>query len=171
MAGQGVYYLFNILKDVPKRYLSSGSRCGSKGKGNKMENQIGKTKDTGFQFGIRKTIPVSADKVWSFLFSDSGLDIWLGKLKTDLELEKEFSTKNGITGRVRVIKNNSHIRLNWKPENWENMSTVQIRVMGNENKATIAIHQEKLFNQEQRNEMKAHWTRIIGKLTNQMENQ
>jgi hypothetical protein len=38
------------------------------------------------------------------------------------------------------------------------MSTVQIRVIGNENKTTRAIHQEKLLNSEQRNEMKEYWT-------------
>ncbi|HGY57452.1 MAG TPA: ATPase [Caldithrix abyssi] len=133
-----------------------------------MENQIGKTKDVGFQFGIRKTISVSTEKVWDFLFSENGLKIWLGNLYTKLELKKEFETENGITGLVRVFKPNSHIRLNWKPKTWENMSTVQIRVIGNENKTTIAIHQEKLLNSEQRTEMKEYWTEIIKKLTNEM---
>ena len=131
-----------------------------------MENQVGKTKDVGFQFGIRKTIPVSTEKVWDFLLSENGLRIWLGKLNTELELNKEFETKNGITGLVRVFKPNSHIRLNWKPKIWKNMSTVQIRVIGNETKTTIAIHQEKLLNPEQRNEMKEYWTQTINLLTN-----
>ncbi|HHH50369.1 MAG TPA: ATPase [Saprospiraceae bacterium] len=129
---------------------------------------IGKTKDVGFQFGIRKTIPVSTEKVWDFLFSKKGLNIWLGKLNTELELKKEFETENEITGFVRVFNPNSHIRLNWKPKNWENISTVQIRVIGDENKTTIAIHQEKLLNSEQRNEMKKYWTTIMEKLTSEM---
>ena len=70
-----------------------------------MNNQIGKTIDIGFQFGIRKTMLVSTEKVW------------IGKLKNELELKKEFETQNGITEFVRVFKSNSHIRLNWKPEN------------------------------------------------------
>jgi len=134
-----------------------------------MKNQVGKTKDVGFQFGIRKTIPVSSEKVWDFLFSDNGIKIWLGKLNTELELKKEFETENGITGFVRVFNPNSHIRLNWKPKTWENISTVQIRVIGDENKTTIAIHQEKLLNSEQRNEMKEYWTKIIEKITNKIE--
>ena len=134
-----------------------------------MGNQVGKTKDVGFQFGIRKTIPVSAEKVWDFLFSEKGLKIWLGKLNTELELKKEFNTENGITGFVRVFNPNSHIRLNWKPKNWENISTVQIRVIGDENKTTIAIHQEKLLNSEQRTEMKKYWTEIIEKLTTEIK--
>ncbi|MBU2905859.1 SRPBCC domain-containing protein [Arenibacter algicola] len=129
-----------------------------------MENQLGKTKDVGFQFGIRKTFSVSSEKVWDFLFSENGLNIWLGKLKNELEIKKEYETENGITGLVRVFKSNSHIRLNWKPVHWENVSTVQIRVIGNQTKATIAIHQEKLLNTEQRNEMKAHWNEIMKKI-------
>ncbi|MGM8363811.1 SRPBCC domain-containing protein, partial [Flavobacterium sp. ARAG 55.4] len=77
------------------------------------------------------------------------------------EIKKEFETENGITGLVRVFKANSHIRLNWKLTHWENVSTVQIRVIENQTKATIAIHQEKLLNTEQRNEMKAYWTEIM----------
>ena len=134
-----------------------------------IKNKIGKTKDVGFQFGIRKTIPVSAEKVWDFLFSENGLKIWLGKLKNELELKKEFETKNGITGLVRIFKPNSHIRLNWKPKTWKNISTVQIRVIENKNKTTIAIHQEKLLNSEQRNEMKEYWTGIMEKLADEMK--
>lgn len=117
-----------------------------------MENQVGKTKDVGFQFGIRKTFSVSTEKVWNLLFSENGLKIWLGKLKSKLEIKKEYETENGTKGLIRVFKPNSHIRLNWKPKNWENMSTIQIRVIGNQEKTTVAIHQEKLLtlNREQK---------------------
>ena len=107
-----------------------------------MENQVGKTEDVGFQFGIRKTFSVSTEKAWDFLFSENGVNIWLGKLKNELEIKKGYETGNGTKGLVRVFKPNSHIRLNWKPKNWKNMSTVQIRVIENGEKSTIAIHQE-----------------------------
>jgi len=129
----------------------------------------GQTKDVGFQFGIRKTFPVSTEKVWDFLFSEQGLKIWLGKLKNELEIKKEYETENGTKGLVRVFKPNSHIRLNWKPKNWENMSTIQIRVIGHQEKTTVSIHQEKLLNSEQRAEMKKYWTEIIEKITNKIE--
>lgn len=133
-----------------------------------MEKQIGQTKDIGFQFGIRKTIPISTEKAWDFLFSESGLKIWLGNLKNELEIKKEYETENGISGLVRVFKAYSHIRLNWKLKKWENMSTVQIRVIGNSKRATIAIHQEKLLGSEQRSEMKEYWGLIMNKLTDEM---
>jgi uncharacterized protein YndB with AHSA1/START domain len=91
-----------------------------------MKQIKGQTKNVGFQFGIRKTIPVSTEKVWDFLFSENGLKIWLGKLKSELELKKEFETQNGTTGLVRVFKPNSHIRLNWKPKNWENIQLLKL---------------------------------------------
>jgi len=134
-----------------------------------MENQIGKTKDVGFQFGIRKTFSVSTEKVWDFLFSENGLKVWLGKLKSELEIKKEYETENGTKGLVRVFKPNSHIRLNWKPKNWENMSTIQIRVIGNQEKTTIAIHQEKLLNSEQRVEMKEYWNEIMEKIETEIK--
>jgi hypothetical protein len=40
-----------------------------------MENQVGKPNEIGFQFGIRKTIPVSTEKAWDFLFLVNGLKI------------------------------------------------------------------------------------------------
>lgn len=135
---------------------------------NKVEKQIGKTKDVGFQFGIRKTFSVSTERVWDFLFSKNGVNIWLGKLKSELEIKKEYETENGTKGLVRVFKPNSHIRLNWKPKNWGNMSTIQIRVIGNQEKTTIAIHQEKLLNSEQRAEMKEYWNEIMNEITDEM---
>lgn len=134
-----------------------------------METQIGKTKDVGFQFGIRRTISVSSEKVWDFLFSKKGLKIWLGNFNDELELKKELKNQDGITFFVRVFKPNSHIRLNWKPETWGNISTLQIRIIRNNEKTTIAIHQEKLLNDEQRNEMKSYWTKIIEQLRSELE--
>ena len=45
------------------------------------------------------------------------------------------------------------------------MSTVQIRVIGNKEKTTIAIHQEKLLNSKQREEMKEYWNKVMKTLT------
>jgi len=134
-----------------------------------MEKQVGQTKDVGFQFGIRKTVPISAELAWNFLFSAKGLETWLGKLNHELELKKEYETVNGITGFVRVFKPKSHIRLNWKLKDWPNMSTVQLRVIGKQGKATIAIHQEKLLNAEQRSKMKEYWIKVIQKIDKEIK--
>ena len=133
-----------------------------------MNKQVGKTKDVGFQFGLRKTFPISKEEMWDFLFSENGLKIWLGNLITDFEFKNHYETEDGITGFVRVLKPYSHIRINWKKENWENLSTLQIRVMGNQEKSTFAIHQEKLLDSDQRAEMKEYWNGVMDKIAHEL---
>jgi hypothetical protein len=126
-----------------------------------QDKQVGLTKDVGWQFGLRKTFPYSQEYFWDFMFSDKGLNLWLGKLEGELEIKKAYKTKDGIEGLVRVFTPNSHIRMTWKKKNWSNISTVQVRVIGNSEKATIIFHQEKLIDENQRNEMKSYWNRIM----------
>ncbi|MBU2905857.1 hypothetical protein KO529_13745 [Arenibacter algicola] len=54
--------------------------------------------------------------------------------------------------------------MNWKLAHWENVLTVQIRVIGNQSKTTIAILQEELLNGVKRTEVKAYWSEIIKKI-------
>lgn len=122
-----------------------------------QNKQIGKTKNVGWQFGLRKTFALSQEYAWEFMFSAQGLRIWLGELEQELEIKKPFKTKNGIEGLVRVFTPYSHIRMNWKKQNWENLSTVQVRVLGDNKKATLSFHQEKLLDNKQREEMKTYW--------------
>ncbi|ANH81869.1 hypothetical protein A8C56_13595 [Niabella ginsenosidivorans] len=105
----------------------------------------GQTKDTGWQFGIRKSVPLNANEVWAFLFSESGARLWLKGTG------KEFST----------FKDLSHIRTKWKLKGWANEATLQMRVISNKDKTTIAFHVEKLLNGSQREETKTYWDKVI----------
>ncbi|MFC4874711.1 SRPBCC domain-containing protein [Negadavirga shengliensis] len=125
----------------------------------KTAKQVGLTKDVGWQFGLRKTFPYPQEWLWDFMFSDKGLAIWLGRLEGKLEVKKKYRTKEGIEGLVRVFTPYSHIRMTWKEKNWDNTSTVQVRVMGNQEKATVSFHQEKLVDNGQREEMKTYWNK------------
>ena len=133
-----------------------------------MEHQVGQTKDAGFQFGIRKTFPITSAAAWDFLFSAKGLNLWLGELETDFELKKEYQTKDGIRGVVRVFKPNSHIRINWQKSDWENVSTLQLRVIDKQNKTTLSFHHEQLRDQLQREEVKAYWNQVMDRITEEM---
>ena len=92
------------------------------------------------------------------------MKIWLGELEDELEIEKSYKTKGGIEGLVRVFTPYSHSRMNWKKRNWKNISTVQVRVIGNQEKATISFHQEKLLDENQREEMKLYWNKKMTKI-------
>ncbi len=129
---------------------------------------LGFTKDVGFQFGIRKTLPVSKENVWRFLFSKSGLITWLGEILEEIEIGKSFKTKDGVEIFVRVFHPFSHIRLDWKKKEWDNFSRIQIRVIEKGSKTTIRFHQEKLIDSKQRKEMKEYWTKVINKISDQL---
>lgn len=135
-----------------------------------MTKQVGKTKDVGFVFGLRKTFPVSVQQAWNFMFSDQGLSIWLGDLITDFELKKEYSTKEGIEGIVRVLKPDSHVRMGWKKEGWTNMSTVQVRFIAKGlDKTVISFLHEKLTGAQQRAEMKEYWNQKMDLITKALD--
>src|SRR5690606_31964963 len=67
-----------------------------------QEKPVGKTKDSGWQFGLRKTFYKAQEYLWDIIFSDKGLKIWLGGLEEELEPKKSYKTKEGIEGYVRV---------------------------------------------------------------------
>lgn len=106
---------------------------------------VGQTKDTGWQFGIRRSVPFNINEVWNFLFSENGTQLWLKGA------DKEFST----------FKNLSHIRTKWKLKDWTNEATLQMRLIANKDKTTIAFHIENLRDERQREETKAYWNTVI----------
>jgi hypothetical protein len=132
----------------------------------RQEKPVGLTKDAGWQFGLSKTFPYSQKYLWDFMFSDKGLPIWLGELNEELNINKAYKTKEGIEGFVRIFTPYSHIRMNWKKKNWENTSIVQVRVIGNEKKATISFHQDHLSDNNQREEMKLYWNKKMIEIKN-----
>lgn len=135
-----------------------------------MGKITGQTKDRGFQIGIRKTLPVSFDTAWDFLFSDEGLKIWLGKINLGkLELNKSYTTKEGTEIKITILKPYSHVRLTWKPKHWENISALQMRVINSKGKTTISFHQDKLSDSAQREEMKKHWDTVLENISDKLK--
>jgi uncharacterized protein YndB with AHSA1/START domain len=131
-----------------------------------MEKIKGQTKTAGFQFGIRRTLPVSLEEAWEFIFSPKGIKIWLGDIQPcTIDLDKSFRTKDGKEGRVRILKPFSHIRMTLKKQGWENVSTLQIRFIRAVNKTRICFHQENLLDYNQRIEVEKEWKDVISELS------
>lgn len=124
----------------------------------------GLTKDAGWQFGVRKTFRRSREDVWDFLFSEAGLRIWLGKLDADLDTNKVYSTEEGIEGRINVVQPYSHIRLTWQPKNREQATHLQVRVMGDKQKAIISFHHDHLESERERDAVKVYWNDKMKKI-------
>ncbi|WP_338130985.1 TetR family transcriptional regulator [Cohnella rhizosphaerae] len=41
---------------------------------------VGKTKDAGYQIGVRRTLPVTVEEAWRFLTDAKGMRVWLGEV-------------------------------------------------------------------------------------------
>jgi uncharacterized protein YndB with AHSA1/START domain len=126
---------------------------------------IGNTKTQGWEVGVRRTLPVSAEKAWKLLMTQPGLGYWLG---TGVELPfrkgDTFTTSEGTYGEIRSYNEGSLIRMRWQPREWDFESTLQIRVTPAKTGATISFHHERMRNGEQRAAMRQHWTETIDKL-------
>lgn len=130
----------------------------------------GQTKDVGFEIGVRRTFPVSIEQAWNILFSDEGLKLWLGDIPSaDFIANERYRTKERTEGVVKVFKPNSHVRFTWKKIEWDNISTVQIRVIEAKGGTTISFHQENLLGSVQRDEMRKHWEEILEKIAEKLQ--
>jgi uncharacterized protein YndB with AHSA1/START domain len=128
---------------------------------------IGKTADAGYQIGVRRTVPASEERVWAALLSPAGLRVWLGGV-AGLEEGARFSFPNGVTGQIRVHKPWSHLRLTWQRPDWETPSYVQVKVIPARTGTTLSFHQDHLGGPADRQAMKAHWERVIERLSEEL---
>ena len=126
--------------------------------------EIGLTKDTGWQVGLRRTIPVPVEMIWDLLISPQGIRIWLGDGEP-FELAKgaKYHLDDGTSGEVRVVKPLSHFRITRFPPvpDYLRASTVQIRVLGNKEKTTLVFHEEHLPNKQARLSRKSYYLQVI----------
>lgn len=133
---------------------------------------VGKTKEAGYQIGVRRTVPVTVEAAWRFLTGAEGLRVWLGEAEGAVVREGEnFATQEGDSGRFTVVKPLSHMRLQWTKSDWEAPSTLQIRVLPAKQGATISIHQEKLSGPAARETMKAHWEGVQEAIRSRLEDE
>ncbi len=123
---------------------------------------VGQTKDVGFEVGARKTFAVTPQRAWDVITSDEGLNLWLGSVPgLRLEQGETYQTTDGAAGEVRVVNPGGHLRLTWRPTNWQDASTIQVRVIPRGDQTTISFHQEHLPGAKEREEMLQRWHRVL----------
>lgn len=133
----------------------------------RKDKPIGLTKDAGWQMGVRRTFPISLKNAWTFLVSPEGSRLWLDGLDLEkIEIKQPFETPNGYFGKITVFKPQSHLRMQWKHPDWDNISILQIRTIPNKEKTVISFHQEKLSGPEQRVQMKSFWQDVLSEFEN-----
>ena len=122
----------------------------------------GQTKDVGVEIGARETFATASQRAWDMITSDEGLKLWLGDVPGfHLEKGETYQTTEGTAGEVRVVNPGGHLRLTWRPRDWQNASTIQVRVIPRGAKTTISFHQEHLPGAKEREQMRQRWHRVL----------
>jgi uncharacterized protein YndB with AHSA1/START domain len=128
--------------------------------------EVGKTRDTGYVVGMRRTLPVGLTEAWRLVTSPGGVQAWLGDgARVEWVPGREYALADGSAGVVRVVEPESHLRLTWQPGGWPRPSTIQLRVIAAAGgRATIALHQEHLPDAAARAERRAHFAAALDAL-------
>ena len=130
-----------------------------------LKRPVGLTKDAGWQIGVRRTVAMSVEDAWDLLFSDGGLKVWLGDpVNITFAKGEPYQLKDGTTGEIRVFKPLSHIRLTFDPPGAVRTSTIQVRVLANDGRCTIAFHQEHLSSAAERGQRRRFFQQAMDQL-------
>jgi hypothetical protein len=100
---------------------------------------VGMTKDAGWEIGVSRTVPLSAEEVWSRL---EDITAWLGEAADD----------------VRSFRPLDRIRLGWHG------TIVQVALSTARSGTTVKFHQERLADAEERERQRAHWAAVLDRL-------
>lgn len=114
-----------------------------------------------------KTIAVSAAKLFAFLISDEGLEIWLSPLsEMKFETGTPYERMGGVFGEVRGFTRGKKIRLTWIDEEWPRKTTLQLHLVPRgEGKCMIVIDHIDLPTMKAKNDMHAHWRKVVDRLS------
>ncbi len=124
---------------------------------------IGKTENSGWQVGVRKTLNIPSKKLWRFIVSERGMSIIAGDpIKAETAVAQKRESREKIEYMITTLTKMSHLRMEWKFPDWEGNSILQIRVIDSgDNKSVLAFHQEKLADESTRKKMKEYWQEKI----------
>ena len=128
-----------------------------------MTDTTGKTKDAGWEVGVRQTVAASSEVVWALLVGE-GLPLWLGETTLPHAKGETYRTADGVVGEVRAYTEGAKVRLTWHPDDWPHDSTLQVSVKEAVGGTTIGIHHERLADREERRMMLGHWKNVAAHL-------
>ena len=127
-----------------------------------MADQVGLTEDSGWQVGVRKTLPIAPEKAWDFLLSKEYLRIWLGAIPpVPLQVGTSFQLEDNTTLEITVLNPGSHVRLSFHAPGYEWPSIIQVRTIPSGENTVFSFHQERLPDWESRQERKYYFQQVL----------
>jgi activator of HSP90 ATPase len=131
---------------------------------------VGLTKGTGWQAGVRRTLPIRPENAWDFLLSPQAVRIWLGAApKVKLAAGAEFRLTGDTRCKITVFRPGSHLRMQWQPADYSKPAVLQVRVIPADEKTAFSFHQENLPDAAARQQRIAFYQDVLaqlGKLNN-----
>jgi hypothetical protein len=100
---------------------------------------VGKTKDAGWQIGVSRTVPLSAEEVWARL---APIEPWLGEPADDIRSNRPLD-------RIRV--------------GWHG-TIVQVVIRPAASGTSVRFHQERLPDEAARTRQREHWRAVLDRL-------
>lgn len=127
----------------------------------------GRTKDAGWQVGVSRTVDHPAERVWEFLTSPAGTDLWLGHgVRLAQAPGSPYETDEGVRGETRSLRSGDRIRLTWQPDDWDHETTVQMVVSPSKAERTrLTFHQERMTGADERERQRRHWRAVMDSIT------
>ncbi len=113
-----------------------------------------------------KSLTASAKKIFSFLTSNEGQELWLKPMYPIKIKEKQnFECEGGIFGEFRTVKAGDKLRLTWIDEEWPNKTIIQINLyMKPKDKCMIVINHTDLPTLKVKMLMHDRWRKAVDDL-------
>ena len=130
---------------------------------------VGETAGTGFQVGVRRTIPLPLGEAWDLLVTRP--ELWLGDgVDVAFEQGEQYDAPAGygeaaVSGEIRVVKPSDRLRMTWHPDGWDAPATLQVTLQEpSAGKTALTAHMEKLPDGDAREAMRAHWRAVLDRV-------
>ena len=128
------------------------------------ERPVGLTRDAGWQIGVSRTLPVTAEEAWDLLTSPGGLALWLGQGLSAPAKGARYRTADGTEGEFRSVRPGDRVRLTWRPRWREREAIVQVVLVATPTGCSVRFHSERLNSAAERERMREHWRDALDRI-------
>ena len=128
---------------------------------------VGLTRDAGWELGVRRTLPETAEDVWRRLLAE-WLPQWLGIDSVPQMVGAPVRHQGAVRGRVIGCHVGRRVRLRWTPAILDHETVFQVTLQEPAEDGTtgtsIGIHQERLLGDAERQTLLVYWTAVLDEL-------
>ena len=113
-----------------------------------------------------KSIAYNVEKLWKFLLSKKGQEIWLKPYSTiKIKPGVQFETRDGFFGEIRTVAKNRRVRIYWQDPSWEKHTIVELMIVGRPAKKSILVFNHSgIADAKTRDVLRARWRTAADKI-------